>query len=171
MADESGTFFGPPNSLAKMLELGAGQQPLWASDELGAILRHQMDAPLEPDLGKVDAALREWRQALTAGDGEPLRTFGDLFRCPHPPLELLEATKRFAKYSRVQEESLPAEVATVLYFLAIAAGLTKCGRRITALDDQALQHGLAWVRQQTWLDENSRAVVDEAERFLCRGAP
>ncbi len=171
MADESGTFFGAPRSLAKMLDFGAGQEPLWTNGELGAILRHQMHAPLGPDLGRVDSALRVSRRALTAGDGESLRTFGDLFHVSHPPLEVLEATKRFAKYSRTQEESLPAEIATALYYLAIAAALTKCGRRITALDDQTLRHGIAWVRQQTWLDEDSRTVLDEAERLLGREAP
>lgn len=171
MGDESGTFSGTPSSLAKMLDFGAGQEPLWTNGELGAILRHQMDALLEPDLGKVHPAIRDQKRALTTGNGKPIGTFGDLFRTPHPPLELLEATKRFAKYSRTHEESLPAEIATALYYLAIAAALTKCGRRITALDDQALQHGLDWVRQHMWLDENSRTVLDEARRLLGRHAP
>ena len=76
MADESGTFFGPPNSLAKMLDLVAGQQPLWADDELGAILRHQLDAPLEPDLGKVAPAPR----LATCVDGRQWRAAAHVWR-------------------------------------------------------------------------------------------
>ncbi len=167
MASEFATCGSPVHSLARMLDFGAGQQPLWDSDELGAIFQHQLDAALEPDLSRVEPALRDRLGAL-ADVGEPLGTFRDLFRHAHPPLELLEATKRFAKYARVQEELLPAETATVLYFLAIAAARTRCGRRITALADEALQHGLSWARQQAWLDANSREVLSEAERLLVR---
>ena len=169
MASEIETFFGSSNSLARLLDFGAGRQPLWESGELEAILQHQMDAPLEPDLARTDPAIRRRLPLLTAGGGEPLRTFADLFRCPRPPVELLEAAKRFAKYSRVQaEESLPADIATVLYFLAIAAALTKCDQRITALDDESLRRGFAWSQEQTWLDENSRAILEEADRLLDR---
>jgi hypothetical protein len=114
----------------------------------------------------MDPALRDRIGPLAAGGGEPLRTFGDLFRHPRPPLELLQATKQFAKYSRTHEESLPGELSTVLYFLAIAAAWTKSGRRITGLDVEPLRIGISWARQQPWLDENSRAILAEAEREL-----
>lgn len=171
MASELDTFFGPTDCLAKMLDFGAGQQPLWASDELGAIFQHQMNSPLEPDLARMDPALRDRLGPLMAGSSEPLRTFGDLFRHPHPPLELLQATKQFAKYSRTREESLPRELATVLYFLAIAAAWTRHRQRITALDGEPLLSGLAWARQQPWLDEHSRAILAEAERQLRPDSP
>ena len=170
MASDLDTFPGTTDCLAKMLDFGAGQQPLWASAELGAIFQHQMNSPLEPDLAQMDPTLRDRIGPLTVG-GEPLHTFGDLFRHPHPPLELLQATKQFAKYSRTLDESLPRELATVLYFLAIAAAWTKHRRRITALDGEPLLNGLAWARQQPWLDEPSRAIVVEAEGQLRPDSP
>ena len=171
MASDLDTFPGTTDCLAKMLDFGAGQQPLWESNELGAMFQHQMNSPLEPDLTRMDPALRDRIGPLTASGGEPLRTFGDLFRHPHPPLELLQATKQFAKYSRTLEESLPRELATVLYFLTIAAAWNEFGRRITALDDEPLLNGLSWARQQPWLDEHSRAILAEAEGQLRLDSP
>lgn len=157
--DESEPLGQDARSLARMMGFGTGREPLWEAEELGSILQHQLDAPLGPDLGLVDRSLPDRLPQLAAAGGRPLGTFRDLFVDPRPPLELLELTKRFAKRCRSQEDSaLPGEIATVLYFLAIAAALTRCGRRISGLDEPALCHGLDWALAQPWLDATAREI-------------
>jgi len=149
-------------SLSKMMNLDAGREPLSETAELEAILQHQLAAPLAPDLSVVDPAvrsrIREWGEAA----GQQLNTFRDLFQHPRPPVELLELTKRFAKHCRNHpEHPLPEEVATVLYFLVLAAALVKCGSRISKLSDAALREGIVWALDQPWLDEATRKILQE----------
>jgi hypothetical protein len=154
------------NSLARLMDLGRRKDALWSPQELGAILRHQLAAPLEFDLGaEGDAALAD-RIADYAGIQPPIRTFGELLFHPHPPIELLELVKEYAKSCRAGDDGvLPDEIATVLYALGIAAAMTKCDRRITRLDDQALEHLIDWVSEQTWLDAASRQLLDSAREI------
>ena len=76
---------------------------LWKPEELQAILR-TLASPLEFDL----CVLGPESAAILAGSAAPadapLRTFRDLFQHPHPPLELLEATRQFAKTCRSNPE-------------------------------------------------------------------
>jgi hypothetical protein len=91
-----------------------------------------------------------------------IRTFRELFQHPHPPVEFLEATKRFAKRCRNQPESpLPDEITTLLYFLAIVVARTRCGVRISGLDGEALRTGLDWALEQPWLDPTVRELLRE----------
>ena len=81
------------NSLARLMDLGRRKEALWSPQELGAILRHQLAAPLEFDLGAAgDAALAD-RIAGFVGIQPPIRTFGELLFHPCPPVELLELVK------------------------------------------------------------------------------
>jgi hypothetical protein len=149
-------------SLSKMMHLGVAREPLWEAEELGAILQHQLAAPLALDLNGIDPSLPDRLPQWAAAAGPPLRTFRDLFQHPHPPVELLELTKRFAKLCRSHPEStLPEEVATLLYFLALAVALAKCGCRISKLSDAALRDGIAWALGQPWLDEITRQTLRE----------
>jgi hypothetical protein len=94
-----------------------------------------------------------------------IKTFRDLLRHSHPPVELLELTKRFAKRCRSCPDSpLPDEVATVLYFLAIVVAQTKCRARISGLDGEALRHGLDWALGQSWLDADIRRLLRRRRR-------
>lgn len=146
--------------LAKMMDISAGQQRLWQPEELGAIFEHQLSAVVQFDLSGLDPGLAEKLQTLSAAEGLLIKSFMDLFHHPHPPVELLELTKRFAKASRSHPDSpLPDEVASLLYFLSIVVAMTKCGRRITQLDDESLRSGLMWALEQPWLDEQTRGLL------------
>jgi hypothetical protein len=152
-----------PQFLARMMSLGSGSRRVWLDDELGAIFRHQMSAPVQFDLGNLEPGLASRLSNLCASEGGLVKSFGDLFRHPHPPVELLELVKRFAKASRTHPESpLPHEIATVLYFLSIAAAQVRCGRRITDLDDQALRRGMMWAMEQEWTAGETRSLLKAA---------
>jgi hypothetical protein len=146
-------------SLARMMALGPDSSTLWSTEELGEILRHQLASPLEFDILGMDQTLVKELRARWAAD-PPIETFGDLFCHPHPPLEFLDLAKQFAKASRAHRDGpLPEEVAVILHLLSIVAALTKCGRRITRLNDQGLRFGLNWALEQAWLDQASRKLL------------
>lgn len=149
-----------PRRLASLLDFSS--QRLWEPSELGSILRHQMTAPVEFDLTALgDERAGKVRTLATAGD-LVVRSFSDLLFHPHPPLELLELTKQFAKASHVSPGSpLPREIARVLYLSSIVAAQVRCGTRITALTDAALSAGLRWAMQQPWVDEKLRLLLAE----------
>jgi hypothetical protein len=147
--------------MSALMELDPDPGRVWRPDELGAVYRHQMSAPVQFDLGGIDPALCPKLQALAAAENLLVRSFHDLLAHPSPPLELLRLVKDYAKANRRHRTSaLPPEVATVLYYACIAAALVRCGKRITTLDDAALAKGFAWVLALGW--------VEEPVRTLCR---
>lgn len=147
--------------LAKLMELDADNRGLWRPEELGAILRHQLDSPLVADL-RLDEVVE------TEVGGKPperasLQTFSELFHNPQPPIHLLRLTKEFGKKNRSNPNSaLPHEIATVLYFVSIFIALLRCGERITSLDNASLRRGAEWIIAQNWVDEATRSIVRES---------
>jgi hypothetical protein len=145
----------------------ADDQELWRPEEFGAIFRHQLTAPLCADLADLAPRLGEELAGLRTPDGRPVVTFGDLLRHPAPPVALLERVKEFAKASRQPDRrQVPAEVATLLYYLAIGVALCRCGQRLTRLDDAALREGFRWATAQPWADEATRDLLGRAEACL-----
>ena len=144
-ADNSG-----PDALASMLDIDGDTGPAWTGQELEAVLRHQLAAPLRADLG------------ARASAAEATTTFQDLLHHPAPPVELLTAAKEFAKACRNDPRSgLPSEVAAVLYFAAIVVARRRCGATITQLSPEELRAGVEWVLAQPWVDAATRRLFDE----------
>ena len=82
--------------------------------------------------------------------GAEIRTFRQLLLHPHPPIEVLNLVKQFAKGCRSRPDGpLPHEVATILYLAAIAAARRNCHQRISTLDDAAWQRAVDWALAQT----------------------
>jgi len=134
---------------------------LWAQHELGAMLKHQLLVDLWWELGQdrvLGPLVREPLMRCPA-----IVTFGDLLAHPHPPIELLEAVKVYAKGSaRDADRPLPAPIATVLYYLVIIAAQRRCGRRITGLTEAELAAGVEWALAQEWLGEGPRKLLQQA---------
>ena len=153
--------------LATLLDLSPDADRLWRDDELGALLRHQMTAPMQVDLINLERGLALKVRNLAEAQGLTLKSFGDLLAHPNPPVELLKITKDFAKACRLSPRSpVPHEIASVLYFASIAAALVRCRRRITGLTNDALTEGFRWVLSQPWLDAPTRALTEESLLFL-----
>lgn len=160
-------FTRPPKSLAALMEGSAERGRLWRPDELGAIFRHQMAAPIVVDLGGFDSGTAARLRKLGEAQSLLLKSFSDLFLHPAPPLELLEMTKNFAKANMDHPESaLPNEVATTLYYTTIAAALARLDIRISRLPDAELRRGLLWTREQPWLDEPTKSLLLQAADIL-----
>ena len=161
-----------PQSLARMMDLDERIGELWRPGELAAILEHQLSAPVEFDFSYLGEEASQRVRALSSVRGPQIRSFGDLLHHPHPPIELLELTKQFAKDCRKRPDGpLPGEIATVLYYASIVAAITKCGRRISKLDHQSLRYALDWALEQAWLDEKTRELLREGYRAVDTAGP
>ncbi|HNQ88838.1 MAG TPA: hypothetical protein PKM73_09510 [Verrucomicrobiota bacterium] len=149
--------------LSDLLGLEPGERRVWRPEDLGAVFAHQMAAPVVFDLGGADAPTARVLRLLVEAQGLLIKSFGDLFRHPCPPLELLRLTKDFAKANRDHPEAvLPVEVANALYYASIAAALVRRGTRITRLSDAALRRGFACVSAQPWVDAPMRKLLEQA---------
>jgi hypothetical protein len=150
------------NSLAGLMKLTRDEPVAWPSDELGAILRHQLSAPLEYDLRTIAPDGQRTIGEMTAAikSGPRPRSFGDLIVHPAPPLDLLGLMKDFARGGR-DSAALPPEVGTVFYYAAITLGLLRHNARITKLDDATLRKGIEWSAALPWIDDGMRQMFTE----------
>src|SRR5580658_7296717 len=150
-------------ALSALMATGDEHARLWRPEELAAMFRHQMSAPMLVDLGGFDAPTASRLKTLSEAQGLVLKSFSDLFHHPSPPVELLELVKNFAKANLDHPESgLPSEIASTLYYISIAAALVRLDTRISKLPDDSLQRGLSWTREQAWLDDKTRELLAQA---------
>ncbi len=160
-------FKSDSSHLSRLANLDENAQDIWQPEELGDILRHQLNAPLAFDLTTREPRTQTVLDAVHATVAQPPRKFGDLFHHPHPPLDLLKLAKDFAKAHRNSPNSpLPHEIATVLYFASILVALSRHRQRITTLDNPSIRQGIEWVLNQTWVDDATRALFREGVKQL-----
>jgi hypothetical protein len=156
-------FKSRAKELAALMATGEERARLWRADELASIFRHQISSPMLVDLGSFDPRTAGQLKLVSEAQGLLLKSFSDLFQHPAPPVELLELVKDFAKANLDHPESgLPAEIASALYYMSIAAALARRDARISKLPDADLRRGLAWTREQAWLDEATKELLDRA---------
>jgi hypothetical protein len=140
---------------------------VWDPSELGAVLQHQLAAPvefapLEPPAPPAEPAKSSPPPAPAAAP-PGIRSFGELLCHPRPPLPLLVQLKEFAKVNRGHPQSaLPEPLCAVLYFAAIAAARVRLGADITKMDRADLQAGLQWCLHLDWLDSATRELLIQA---------
>jgi hypothetical protein len=143
--------------LANLFELKVEPARLWKPDELGAILEHQLGAPLRDSGLLLEAADGAW---LPLG---PIVSFADVLRDPAPSLPLLEALVQTTDNWRGELDSpVPEEVATVLYFAAISAARVRLGDRISEHDNRSLAQKLHELTSLSWLDPATRGLMTDA---------
>ena len=164
-------FKSRANKLASLLASGEESARLWRPEELAAIFRHQMAAPIIVDLGTIDSPTAARLKEQSEARGLLLKSFADLFQHPAPPVELLTLIKDFAKANRDHPGSaLPAEIASVLYYASIGAALVRLDRRISQLPDDALRQGFQMTLKQDWLDSATRDLIASALSKLSEGS-
>jgi hypothetical protein len=169
MASDAPIFDDPP-SWARLFNLEEAERfpdQSWGADELGSVFRHQMSSPVQFDLHNLARSAAAELETLCAAEGLLIRSFADLLHHPHPPLELLTMTKRFAKVSYHHADAvIPKDIAAVLYYASILVALVRCNRRITDLDDRDLAQGVRWALGLVWLDDSTRQLLNEGLRQL-----
>jgi hypothetical protein len=162
------TIRSDPDRLARIFAATLEDHPPYCREELGPILRHQLSAAVEFDLGSLDpGSQRLLRAAAACGDQGGIRTFRDLFSHEHPPIQLLQLTKDFAKNHLNHPDSpLPPEIAVVLYYASIISGLVRLKRSLSWLTPADLARGLVQMLSLPWLDEELRRLFDQGLALL-----
>jgi len=160
----------PPERVAGLMDQGSGNPPNWTDAELGAVLRHQLDTPIEAEVVGLGAAAAAKLQAICAGEDQGATTLAGVFNCADPSVAMLQMVKEFAKtLLEHPDTALPREVAGILYWTSIAAGMVLKRSRITRLEDGALEAGLSWAASREWLDGRCRELIETALDRLPRG--
>jgi len=169
----SDTHCGDLERWGQVMDFAVGDRRTWRPEELGPILRHQLAAPVQFDLGNLEEGLAARLRTLSSAEGLLLKSYAELLHHPHPPLELLRLCKQFARACWSHPDSpLPQEIAMLLYFASIAVALIRCGERITGLDDDALRRNFDWFLLQPWVDEATRYLFEEALSWIdAQGRP
>ncbi len=155
-------FQGSPDKLAKIIGAGKDSARIWRQEELAAVLKHQMAAPIYFDLANLESSLAAKIKVL-AESGEALHSFSDLLQHPCPPMELLLLVKDFCKANQSHPDSpLPPEITILLYYATIACAFLRCGKRISELNDQELHHGFSWGMGQYWVEPWVKDLLSQA---------
>ena len=81
-----------------------------------------------------------------------------------------EAAERAEGPAR-RESSMPVEIAQVLYDLAGALALSRCGTRVIGLSDDRYRKNVFWLLSQPWLDPSLRRVFFAALEQLDAETP
>jgi hypothetical protein len=148
-----------PGRLAEIMDLDPSPQRLWDESEYGAIYEHQLDVALDipASTDPANESAAPGRSPTTAASATP--TIGRaLFQDGSIP-QLL-SIKEFAKANASRADSgLPRDVAEALYYLSIAAGMVRHGRRMTTLPGTDLRRGLEWAAGRTWLNDAGRQLL------------
>lgn len=158
-----------PTALLAMLNVSEKSPHVWPVQELAAILRHELGAPLALALGPYAAEATTILEQNSGKEPQP-RTLEGLLIQSQPSPEFLNVIKKFAKRSCLEgaEDGLPREIALVLYFLSIALARMRCQVRLSELPDEALMNGLRWTMEQDWTAKSIRMLAAEALRQLAR---
>ena len=153
--------------MARVFEWGSASDRLWDPDEFRAIVEHLLRSPVQFDLAGLDPRVTAKVVRLSEAEGLTLKSYRELLAHEHPPLELLDLTKEWAKANcNSSESALPPEVASVLYFACIAAALARSGRRITSLNDAQLRAGFGWAGAQSWVGSELAELFSLAQTKL-----
>ena len=148
MTTESSALTAPSGRLAELLLVDDRTPTRWSDADLAAMLEAQLRRTLRDELGAVRGAGRLSSSAAGV-------TFAHALTAPEADIESVRAIHRFAKFMRSDPlAGLPEELATVLYFAAIAAARVHHGLTISTLDAAAVRNGLAWCLGRAWLSDD-----------------
>lgn len=132
--------------LARFFDLS--EEFRWSARDSAEALRHQLTAPLLPDLLVTRAIETRELEAFLLKFKGPAH-FGLQLNSLSPSLTLLTAIKHYAKQvSESPANPLFGGAGTVLYYAAIAAARVRCNARISSLDNGQLREGFEWAMAQ-----------------------
>jgi hypothetical protein len=161
---------GPESSfggLKDLMGLGLKTHEPWQPEELRVLLQDELSSPLEFDLSGLDNGEARRLLLRARAQGLLVRSLGELFQHPKPPLDLLTMAKDYFKLNQSHPKSdLPPDVALGLYYLCIAIALWRHHQRITSLGRDELTAAFRWVQSQEWMDAPSKQAATEAAKVL-----
>ncbi len=157
-----------PRVLARIMAVGEDSPVDWRPEEMGAILRHQLDAPLAVDLEAANPDLaKRLREVTAARPGSELQTFADVFGHTHVPVQYLEIIAAFAQNQMDNRSAvIPREIARVLFDACLALALTFHGRRLSAMPKESLTREFEQTLALPWIGDVVSAVIRQGLRQL-----
>jgi hypothetical protein len=160
-----------PEQVSKLFQLDQATPEQWRPEDLRAMVRHQMSAPLEFDLGTVKLSQLEQKTAaesLTDAARSDIKSFGDLLSTDRPPLELLRLSQKFFKQNVASSSKGSPEqrIAYLFYLLSIVAARTRLKVKTSKLSDMELLNGIQSMVNRTWIDDRVRALLEDGRRRI-----
>ncbi len=157
--------------LSRIMNLNEAPSADWRMQDVQAMLRHQLAAPLAFDLGNAAVAedqAGERNRALGEAKKLGIISFQDLFTHRTPPVVLLKLVKDLFKgRSGASSQRRPEhQVAYVLYLLTILSARVRCGQSITRLTDTEVSRSVQWATSLEWVDAVTKALLAEAKANL-----
>ena len=161
-----GVFRSSAEQLAKIINLDEATPDAWSEEDLAAMLRHQLEAPLQFDLSSVEMTGRQAKsrdETLTGAAKERIKSFEDLLFHQEPPLELLKLSKEFFKrrLRQCKKDSPEWNVAYLFYLLSILAAGDRI-EQISALTPSELRKAIDWALER-------KGIEDKTKRLICQG--
>lgn len=163
--------------LARMLRAGEVNEMTWSNDELGQLLQEALDEPIPsnwsmPSVSKYADSLDVIDDDNIPSEMETASTIikpskRDLILERRFSFGIVEQLKAEAKALRTEESSgVPKEVATVVYFCAIAAALVHYNKRITSLRDAKIVDAFDWCLKRSWMSPDLQSLLEQAKAKL-----
>lgn len=132
----------------------------WSSQDLCAILEHQLATPLVSELDHLAEASRLSSDlVLPVLEACGCQTFRDVIQNPCQSADAIRLIKNLAKASLTHDGDLPRDVARVLYVLAILRGRQAGVSDVTSLDNASLEREARRCLTFGWLPEEIRRVL------------
>ncbi len=173
MANESSTFGLNREKLAKLWMLAEGAAPEEqspdAAQDKAALLRSQLEASLP-----LEAAMARMLPGVLTVVCEKLRlftgcSFGALLFDPATDLSILEMIKDVHKEQAASSAPGPKrEVATAIYYAAIASAMVHHDVKITKLSDDRLSGSFAELAATDWISADMKHLFAEADKGRIR---
>jgi len=148
-----------PSAFAQMLEQRALDDANISTVDLRDVLNHLLASQL--------AELEATSPYVPPDDARTLR---EALLDQTTDIELLQELKRFGRrQARTPGDELPADVASVVYFGAMAAALVHQDERISKSADDVLAHGFQLAAQADWVDPAIKALLNQAAARVLGG--
>ena len=175
------TIKSSPEQLLRLIKSERPDSCSWTDKDLPGMLKHQLAAPLEFDLGianPITARQNTHNTSISDAARSGIKTFGDLFFHVDPPVGLLRLAKDFFKSktgSSVAVRKPEQRLAYLLYLLSIVVAKQRGHAVISQLSPEELRAGVNWALTQEWADADVKALfrlaVQEARTGTKRNNP
>ena len=163
----SGTDESVANLVAELFVVDGRRDRIWEIDDFGSLLKHLLSIPLMEALPSLKSSQIASNQPPTVQDAMMQTTLQRLFTDPAPPLSVLEAVKDCARRAAHDERSnLPSDVASLMYFAAIATAFVRRQRWISRLDLSVIRQGCEVFLAQSWVGLPFRDLFEKTIRSI-----
>ncbi len=158
-------FLSTDAQVSKLMELRRKTQ------DPAALLQHQMESPLNFDLGTVmvsELQRKKTTESFAEATRSSIETFRDLFTNRNPPLELLKLSQKFFKHRLALEqgESINQKVFYLFYLLSIVTARVRCRVNISKLTNEQQLRTIKSIVKQTWVGDQIRELLAEGQRRI-----